>query len=194
MRGTRVTSEIGIGRREEVTGPERVQRKGSRTRKRVGALLATAAATALLAACGSSSKGPVTLNWYVFPEPSGSFQAAATECSNDSHGAYKIKINFLSTSSDQQRVSLVRRLAANDSSIDILAMDVDWTAEFATAKWIKPVPASLAAQIKATDLPGPVQTATWQDKLWAVPINSNTELLWYRKDLVPNPPTRPGPR
>ena len=136
----------------------------------------------------------MTLNWYVFPEPSGSFQAAATECSNNSHGAYNIKINFLSTSSDQQRVSLVRRLAASDSSIDILAMDVDWTAEFATAKWLKPVPASLAAQIKSTDLAGPVQTATWQNKLWAVPINSNTELLWYRKDLVPNPAHRPGRR
>ena len=174
-----------------MTGPESVQTRGSRprTRKRVAALLATAAATALLAACGSSGKGPVTLNWYVFPEPSGSFQAAATECSNNSHGAYNIKINFLSTSSDQQRVSLVRRLAASDSSIDILAMDVDWTAEFATAKWLKPVPANLAAQIKSQDLPGPVQTATWQNRLWAVPINSNTELLWYRKDLVPNPPT-----
>ena len=151
-------------------------------------MIATATATALLAACGSSGKGPVTLNWYVFPEPSGSFQAAATECSNNSHGAYDIKISFLSTASDQQRVSLVRRLAANDSSIDILAMDVDWTAEFATAKWLKPVPASLATQIKSEDLAGPVQTATWQNRLWAVPINSNTELLWYRKDLVRTPP------
>jgi len=142
---------------EDATGPERVQKTGSRprTRKRVAALLATAGATVLLAACGSSGKGPVTLNWYVFPEPSGSFQAAATECSQGSHGAYNIKISFLSTSSDQQRVSLVRRLAANDSSIDILAMDVDWTAEFATAKWLKPVPASLAAQIKSQDLAGP---------------------------------------
>jgi multiple sugar transport system substrate-binding protein len=157
--------------------------------RRLTAVLAAAATAALLTACGSSSKGPVTLNWYVFPEPSGSFQAAATECSNNSHGAYNIKINFLSTSSDQQRVSLVRRLAASDSSIDILAMDVDWTAEFATAKWLKPVPANLAAQIKSTDLAGPVQTATWKNRLWAIPINSNTELLWYRKDLVPTPPT-----
>ena len=161
---------------------------GERSR-RVYAALTLVLAVLAVAGCGSSGKGPVTLNWYVFPEPSGSFQAAATECSNNSHGAYNIKINFLSTSSDQQRVSLVRRLAASDSSIDILAMDVDWTAEFATAKWLKPVPASLAAQIKSTDLPGPVQTATWKNKLWAVPINSNTELLWYRKDLVPNPPT-----
>jgi multiple sugar transport system substrate-binding protein len=85
-------------------------------------------------------------------------------------------------------VSLVRRLAANDSSIDILAMDVDWTAEFATARWIRPVPAQFAAQIKSADLAGPVQTASWKGQLWAVPINSNTELLWYRKDLVPTPP------
>ncbi|HEX4280710.1 MAG TPA: ABC transporter substrate-binding protein [Solirubrobacteraceae bacterium] len=126
----------------------------------------------------------MTLNWYVFPEPSGSFQAAATECSNNSHGAYDIKINFLSTSSDQQRVSLVRRLAASDSSIDILAMDVDWTAEFATAKWIRPVPPAFSAEITRDDLPGPIQTATWKHTIYAVPINSNTELLWYRKDLL----------
>ena len=142
-------------------------------------------ATAVLCAgCGSSGTGPVTLNWYVFPEPSGSFASAAAACSKASGGKYHIAINFLSTSSDQQRVSLVRRLAANDPSIDILAMDVDWTAEFANAKWIAPVPTALASQVKSVDLPGPVQTATYQGRIWAVPINSNTELLWYRKDLL----------
>src|SRR5215831_4368679 len=29
---------------------------------------------------------------------------------------------------------------------------------------------------------------TWKGKLVAVPYNSNTQLLWYRSDLVPNPP------
>ena len=89
-------------------------------------------------------------------------------------------ISFLSTSSDQQRVSLVRRLAANDSSIDILAMDVDWTAEFATAKWLKPVPAFLAAQIKSVDLPGPVQTATLAEQTVGDP-----DQLEHRAALVP---------
>jgi multiple sugar transport system substrate-binding protein len=143
------------------------------------------AIAALCAGCGSSGgKGPVTLNWYVFPEPSGSFAKAAAVCSAASGGKYKISINFLSTSSDQQRVSLVRRLAANDPSIDILAMDVDWTGEFATARWIRPVPSGLASQVRSVDLPGPIQTATWRGHIWAVPINSNTQLLWYRKDLL----------
>src|SRR5205807_5864554 len=104
------------------------------------AVVAAMATAVLCAGCGSSGTGPVTLNWYVFPEPSGSFASAAAACSKASGGKYHIAINFLSTSSDQQRVSLVRRLAANDPSIDILAMDVDWTAEFANAKWIAPVP------------------------------------------------------
>jgi ABC-type glycerol-3-phosphate transport system substrate-binding protein len=151
-------------------------------------VLGTASVVAALAGCGSSGKGPPTLNWYVFPEPSGSFDAAAKNCSAASGGKYNIKINLLSTQSDQQRISLVRRLAAQDSSIDILAMDVDWTAEFATAKWIRAWPAAQAAQVTQGDLPGPIDTATWQGKLYAAPLNSNTELLWYRKDLVPNPP------
>ncbi len=97
-------------------------------------IVGLAVVAALVVGCGSSSNGPVAVNWYVFPEPSGSFATAAADCSKASGGKYNIKINFLSTSSDQQRVSLVRRLAAKDPSIDILAMDVDWTARFATAK------------------------------------------------------------
>jgi multiple sugar transport system substrate-binding protein len=141
-----------------------------------------------VAACGSSGKGPVTLNWYVFPEPSGSFAKAAVDCSTNSHGAYRIVLNSLSTASDQQRISLVRRLAASDPGIDILAMDVDWTAEFADAKWIRPWTGANKAAVTNGVLPGPLQTATYKGQLYAAPINSNTQLLWYRKDLVPTPP------
>ncbi len=155
--------------------------------RHVGAILGIAATAIVLAACGSSN-GPVALNWYVFPEPSGSFAAAAADCSKASGGKYQIKINFLSTASDQQRVSLVRRLAAQDSAIDIVALDVDWTAEFATAKWILPWSGANAAAVTQGVLPGPLQTATWRGQLYAAPLNSNTQLLWYRKDLVPTPP------
>ncbi len=157
--------------------------------RRIGALIAAGAIAAAVAACGGSSgNGPVTLNWLVFPEPSGSFAKAASDCSAASHGAYKININFLSNSSDQQRQTLVQRLAAGDSSIDILAMDVDWTAEFASAGWIRQWTGANRAAVSKGVLAGPLRTATWQGKLWAAPINSNTELLWYRKDLIKTPP------
>jgi multiple sugar transport system substrate-binding protein len=55
-------------------------------RPRIGAALAAVAASVAFAGCSSSGKGPVTLNWYVFPEPSGSFANAASACSAGSGG------------------------------------------------------------------------------------------------------------
>ena len=138
-----------------------------------------------LAACGGgSSGGRATINVWVFNEPSGSFKDAAKRCSQASNGQYKIVLNALSNNADQQRQSLVRRLAAKDSSIDIAGMDVVWTAEFAAAGWIKPWPTDLANQVKQGTLPGPLATATYQGKLYAAPANSNTQLLWYRKSVA----------
>jgi multiple sugar transport system substrate-binding protein len=157
---------------------------------RAALLAAAACLTALaLASCGGSGSknGRATLNLWVFNEPSGSFTDAAKRCSAASGGKYVIKFNALSNDADQQRQSLVRRLAAKDSSIDIAGMDVVWTAEFAEAGWIKPWPAAAAAKIKQGTLAGPLKTATYKGQLWAAPANTNTQLLWYRKDLVSNP-------
>src|SRR4051794_5085632 len=157
---------------------------------RIGSAIAAVLVLAALVAagCGSSSSGGrVTLNLWVFNEPSGSFTDAAKRCSDGSGGRYTIVYNKLSNDADQQRQSLVRRLAAKDSSIDIAGMDVVWTAEFAEAKWIKAWPAKFAHQVTAGTLAGPLKTATYQGRIYAAPANTNTQLLWYRKDLVPKP-------
>jgi multiple sugar transport system substrate-binding protein len=124
----------------------------------------------------------------MFPEPSGSFAAAAKDCSKASGGKYQIQINTLPTEADAQRQNLVRRLAAHDSSIDIIGMDVTYTPEFAGAGWLKPWTGANRVAATKGILAGPLATATWQGKLYGDPDNSNTQLLWYRKDLVPNPP------
>src|SRR3954452_21672552 len=157
---------------------------------RVCFALAGMLALIAIAGCGGvGSGGRGTINLWVFNEPSGSFQTAADRCSKSSGGRYKIVYNKLSNDADQQRQSLVRRLAAKDSSIDIAGMDVVWTAEFAEAGWIKQFPARLAAQLRQGTLAGPLKTATYQGRIYAAPANTNTQLLWYRKDLVPNPAT-----
>jgi multiple sugar transport system substrate-binding protein len=156
-------------------------------------LTAVVASAALLAAlvltgCGSSaSGGPATLNLWVFQEPSGSFTDAAKRCSEQSGGRYRIAFNPLSNDADQQRQTLVRLLAAKSSTIDIAGMDVVWTAEFASAGWLRPWPERFAAPVRRGTLAGPLKTATYEGRLWAAPANTNTQLLWYRKDLVRNP-------
>ena len=144
-----------------------------------------------LAACASSSAatGPVTLNFYSFNDQSGAVQSAVTNCSKQSNGKYAITYNKLPAAADDQRLQLARRLAAQDSSMDILGLDVTWEAEFSQAGWILPWTGTYKQQAEAGTLKVPLQTATWKGQLVAVPYNSNTQLLWYRDDLVKTPPT-----
>ena len=144
-----------------------------------------------LAACTSSNAatGPVTLNFYSFNDQSGAVQSAVTNCSKESGGKYVITYNKLPAAADDQRLQLARRLAAADASMDILGLDVTWEAEFSQAGWILPWTGTYKQQAEAGTLKVPLQTATWKGQLVAVPYNSNTQLLWYRDDLVKTPPT-----
>jgi multiple sugar transport system substrate-binding protein len=95
---------------------------------------------------------------------------------------------LLPADADQQREQLVRRLAAGDSDIDIIGMDVIWTAEFAEAGWILPWPEDHAREATRGRLARLVDTASYRDQLWAAPFTTNTQLLWYRDDRVRTPP------
>ena len=156
---------------------------------RWGRVLAAALVLApVLASCGSSGGGGNTVNWYVFKEPGGAYDQAVANCNKQAAGRYRIKIIPLPTSADQQRELLVRRLAAKDSSVDVLGMDVIWTGEFAEAGWIKPFSTTDASEISNGALQGPLLSGTYKNRMYAAPFTSNTQLLWYRKDRVPAPP------
>jgi multiple sugar transport system substrate-binding protein len=142
-----------------------------------------------LAACGSDeSGGPTELSFFIFNEPSGVVPKIAKRCSKASGGEYTISFEYLPSDADQQREQLVRRLGAEDSSIDIMGMDVIWTGEFANAGWVEEWTGADERAVTKGVFPSVVETARFEDKLWAAPIWSNTQLLWYREDRVPKPP------
>lgn len=143
------------------------------------------------AACRGSSERtgePITLNLHLFPEPSGAFEQAALHCSAQAQGRYRIAYQRLPNGADDQRQQMVRRLAAKDSALDILGLDVVWTPEFAEAGFIRKWTGQALEAVQRDTLETPLATATFRDTLYAAPLNSNTQLLWYRADLVPVPP------
>jgi multiple sugar transport system substrate-binding protein len=150
-------------------------------------LVLVASLTALGCGGGGGGGGTPTLNWYVFKEPGGAYDKAVADCNKQANGRYEIKYQALPTDANQQRELLVRRLAAKDSSVDLAGMDVIWTAEFAGAGWIKPWTGANRAVAMKDKLAGPLKTVEYKGQIWALPFTSNTQLLWYRKDLVPNP-------
>jgi multiple sugar transport system substrate-binding protein len=143
-----------------------------------------------LAACGDdeSGGGRPTLTWFIFNEPSGAPQKIADRCSRESGGRYRIEFEYLPAQADQQREQLVRRLGAEDDSIDLIGMDVIWTGEFANAGWIRKVPSSTSDVVSKGVFDSVLDTARFEDDLYAVPVWSNTQLLWYRKDRVEEAP------
>jgi multiple sugar transport system substrate-binding protein len=141
--------------------------------------------------CGSSSSsGSRTLKWYVFNEPGGGYDAAVANCNKQANGRYKIDYVKLPTDADQQRELIVRRLAAKDSDIDIVGMDVNWTAEFAEAGWIVPWDGAHKSEAEKGIIPALLAAAKYKGKTWVAPFTTNTQLLWYHKDVVKGPPPK----
>jgi multiple sugar transport system substrate-binding protein len=163
-----------------------------RHRSWLAATVATVACSLLaLPACGGSdedSGAGVTLNWFVATQPGGSIQEVAKRCTEEANGVYNVNVELLPTDASQQREQLVRRLGAEDSTVDIIGMDVIWTAEFANAGWLREWTGPSARQVTEGVFDTVIDTASFEGKLYGAPFNSNTQLLWYRTDQVRRAP------
>ncbi|OHU98432.1 extracellular solute-binding protein [Mycobacterium talmoniae] len=159
--------------------------------RRLGAA-ALAALTIAVSGCGSANTG-LTISLYTPGTDSATFTAIAKRCSDQAGGRFTIRQISLPRSADEQRLQLARRLTGNDRTLDVMALDVVWTAEFAEAGWVVPLsddPAGRAETDATTNtLAGPLATARWRQRLYAAPLTTNTQLLWYRADLMNTPPT-----
>lgn len=162
-----------------------------RAGRSLAAALTVVTAAAVVSACGSGADDRV-VSLYTPASETATFTAVAKRCNAELGGRFTIEQFSLPKGADDQRLQLARRLTGNDRTLDIMALDVVWTAEFAEAGWALPLsddPAGLAEADAATDtLPGPLASARWQGRLFAAPVTTNTQLLWYRPDLVAPPP------
>lgn len=136
----------------------------------------------LLAACGSNAKpeSTVTLNWYVGPDRIDA-TALAQSCGT---ADYRIVVKELPTDVEERHSTLVRRLAAKDSSIDLLSLDSAFTAEFAEAQFLAPVPDDLAPAYSKDIVPTALSAATYEGALVAAPWWFDPQLLWYRGNVA----------
>ncbi|MBU3686994.1 MAG: ABC transporter substrate-binding protein [Mycobacterium sp.] len=162
-----------------------------RAGRSLAAALTVVTAASVVSACGSGADDRV-VSLYTPASETATFTAVAKRCNAELGGRFTIEQFSLPKGADDQRLQLARRLTGNDRTLDIMALDVVWTAEFAEAGWALPLsddPAGLAEADAATDtLPGPLASARWQGRLFAAPVTTNTQLLWYRPDLVAPPP------
>jgi len=149
----------------------------------------------LLAACGGgggrgggtssdlTERGPIT---YVQGKDYNNVAAPLISKWNSAHPDQKVTFKQQSEQADLHD-DLAQHFQAKDPNYDVAIVDVIWTAEFAAKGWLEPLKDQFAVDTSAF-FPAPLKTATYNNTLYALPVASDGGLLYYRKDLVPNPP------
>jgi multiple sugar transport system substrate-binding protein len=166
-------------------------------KRRILTAVAGVASVALVAACGgggssssssgsagASARGPIT---YVQGKDNSGLLGPLADKWNSTHPNEKVTVKEQSDQADQQHDDLVQHFQAKDPSYDVVSVDVVWTAEFAAKGWLTPLKDQY--KIDTTGFLKPtVQAATYNNTLYAAPTSSDGAMLYYRSDLVPNPP------
>lgn len=98
-----------------------------------------------------------------------------------------VRIAELPSTSDDQHQQLATELNAGLGDFDVLSLDLIWTGEFASKGWLADLD-DVREPIEQASLPGAVQSATWDGRLWAAPFTTDAGLLFYRKDLLGTTP------
>lgn len=106
---------------------------------------------------------------------------------NQAHPDEKVTLKELAGEADDQRDTLVQSLQAGNSDYDVMALDVVWTADFAANQWLAPLTGDLAVDTSGL-LKSTVESATYNGTLYALPQNTNGQLLFRNTELAPTAP------
>ncbi len=106
---------------------------------------------------------------------------------NETHPDRQVEIYFLAPTADEQRQAMFQDLQSRAGQFDVLGLDVIWTGEFADFGYVESLE-DLRPEVEGVSLDGAVDTAQWRQELFALPYSSNGAFLYYRTDLVDEPP------
>jgi multiple sugar transport system substrate-binding protein len=78
---------------------------------------------------------------------------------------------------------------AGEGGFDVVYSDVVWVPKFAAAGWLLDLTDRVSLADREDFLPADLEGGTYQGRLYRVPAFTDAGLLYYRKDLVAEPPT-----
>lgn len=107
---------------------------------------------------------------------------------NENNPEQQVEVFFLAPTADEQRQAMFQDLQAQAGEFDVLGLDVIWTGEFADFGYIESLE-DMRGDIEDVSLPGAIDSSQWKQELYALPYSSNGAFLYYRTDLIDEPPT-----
>src|SRR5918992_384332 len=141
---------------------------------------ATEGAKAIDPASMEGASGDVT---YCLGKDTSGDKTAAIERFNEQNPDMNATMLEFSTSADEQRTQFVQRQEAKSGECDVFYADVIWTAEFASQKWIFDMSPYVESK-KGELIEATLDSVTFEDKIWAMPQQTDAAFLYYRTDQV----------
>ena len=165
-----------------------------RSGRRAAVAAVSLSALLLAAACGSSSSSPGSgssapavdfskqgdIEYWAGKDTTG-FTPKLVDGFNAQHPNGKVTFHELSSKADEQQQQMIQNTQIKNPRMGVMSVDVVWTAQFAANGYVVPLPADTSTEgmLKPT-----VDSATYFNKLYALPSSSDGGLLYYRTDLL----------
>ncbi|MDP9480941.1 MAG: ABC transporter substrate-binding protein [Actinomycetota bacterium] len=132
------------------------------------------------AGCGGGGSGSNDVLLSFGPDDTGTLPKLIEKFNKQSD--FKIAYREMPSDTGQYFDKLRTQFQAGGGDIDVIVGDVIWPAQFAANGWI----ADLTDRFTDADefLPGPMQSATYEGKIYGVPWYTDAGLLYYRQDLL----------
>lgn len=153
--------------------------------------LSSTAAMSLLEACGGGSGGsgggPVNIVWQSENDTSGTYKAIVDNFNKTQKDVFVTWHNGPS-STDQLLTIYDNTFRTRSGNVDVVSIDVVYPAEFGANGWTAPIDNLWPSSERSNYLPGPIQTCTYNGKLYAAPFRTDAGVIYYRTDLVKTAP------
>ena len=152
-------------------------------------VLAVCMAAALMTAAPAgpvSAEAPaekITLT-FGFDEGVGTPTEEAIAAFNASQDEIFVQSYHLPQDANNLHDDFVNKLIAQDTSVDVMALDVVYIAEFASAGWVAPLDHLFTEEELGAYLDGTVSGAKYEGTLYAAPWFTNASALFYRTDVL----------
>jgi multiple sugar transport system substrate-binding protein len=143
------------------------------------------AGAALLGAtgCGGGSGGSGDLIFSMGPDDAQGTMAALIKKFNE-QSDFKVTHRVMPADTGTYFDKLRTQLQAGSGGIDVIGGDVIWPAQLAANGWIVDMSDKFPESEQKKFLEGPLQSVTYDGKVWGVPWYTDAGMLYHRTDLL----------
>ena len=140
----------------------------------------------LVAGCGGgeSSGGAVEVTLGFIPDEAGGLQTLLDRFNKQHKGEIQVKWRQMPASSAEFFEQMQAELQSGKSTMDVIAGDVVWPAQFAANGYILDLSDRFTQKMQGDYLEGPVQAVQYEGKTYGVPWFTDAGMFYYRTDLL----------